>query len=205
MNETQQDRGLRGWWRQRRMQGNRARQDQEAAWTLYRHAVARARDPELYTRCEVPDTPDGRFEMVALHTALVLRRLAETGPAGQEMSLLLVESLVTDMDRSVRELGVGDLSVGKYVTGLAGSLMARLDTLRRALAEDDRGAIATMLLRNAFPSGAPPSPVALDRLIDRLEGFASALEAVPAERLLRGDAGVATLEPGSPGSGGPPL
>jgi cytochrome b pre-mRNA-processing protein 3 len=117
---------------------------------LYGAIVAQARAPEFYTDYGVPDTVEGRFDMVVLHVYLVFRRLAEAGEAararGQEMFDLFIE----DMDASMRELGVGDLSVPRKVRAMAEGYYGRAGVYDAALldAADDKLAVA--LLRNVY-------------------------------------------------------
>jgi cytochrome b pre-mRNA-processing protein 3 len=148
---------------------------------LYRTAVAAAREPALYRELGVPDTTEARFEMVAIHTALLARRLHREGEAGAGLAQAVVEAMTEDMDRSVRELGIGDLSVGRYVKRMTGSLMARWQVLDAALPQGDLAALETMLARNLFPDRAGPE-AGLGPLARRVATTAAALDAAPAAR-----------------------
>jgi cytochrome b pre-mRNA-processing protein 3 len=187
MSEAGQAVGLAGWWRRRRA----ARAEDEAgratARALYGAAVARARRPALYARLGVPDTTDGRFEMVAIFTALVARRLRAAGEPGRHLARLLSEALVADLDASVRELGVGDLSVPKYVKTMAGHFLARLKTLEAALPAGDRAGLVAMLERNLYPAPATVPP-GLDTagLVAEIEAFAAELASLPDALVLAG-------------------
>lgn len=90
----------------------------------YIACVSQARNPFFYTRANVPDTLDGRFEMVVLHTALLLAA-AEHAGASQKFLQTLMECFIDDMDRNVRELGVGDTGVGKRVKAMAYAMNGR--------------------------------------------------------------------------------
>ena len=96
---------------------------ERAGFALYGAAVAQARQPLFFAELGVPDTLDGRFELVALHTFLVLRRLKARGEAGNS-GQSLVDLFVEDMDASVRELGASDLGVGRRVKAMAQALYA---------------------------------------------------------------------------------
>ena len=115
----------------------------QVAEQLYQAVVKQARRPVWYRELGVPDTPEGRFEMVALHAALVLRRLRREGLPGQVVGQLLFDTMFVDLDGSLRELGVSDLSVGRYVKRLAGNLYARLAALDQGLGDAGSG-IASM-------------------------------------------------------------
>ncbi|MEK7246114.1 MAG: ubiquinol-cytochrome C chaperone family protein [Pseudomonadota bacterium] len=127
----------------------------ESALGLYRAAVAAARAPGFYARHGVPDTPDGRFDMIALHVFLALRRLKrEPGPArsdAQALAQALTDLMFADMDRNLREMGVGDLGVGKQVKALAAAFRGRVVAYDAALERTDGdGGLAEALGRNLF-------------------------------------------------------
>jgi cytochrome b pre-mRNA-processing protein 3 len=163
-------RGWRQLWRSGR-QTRRQRAEQ-----LYRALVKQARTPALYRELGVPDTPEGRFEMIALHVCLALRRLRPEGPLGRAIGQELFDVMFADMDSGLRELGVSDLSVGKYVKRLAGNLYARLAALDGSLGEPgraanglpDAAALQTMLRTNVYCGGAPPSDAQVTGLADYL-------------------------------------
>lgn len=113
----------------------------------YEAIVAAARRPAFYAQWNVPDTLDGRFDMLALHTYLVLDRLKGTEPQFRQN---LVDEFFADMDRSLRELGVGDVSVGKKVRKMAEVFYGRVTAYDAALAGEE-GALAAALARNVFP------------------------------------------------------
>jgi cytochrome b pre-mRNA-processing protein 3 len=103
--------------------------------------VKQARRPVWYRELGVPDTPEGRFEMIALHAALVLRRLRREGMPGQALGQLLFDAMFVDFDGSLRELGVSDLSIGRYVKRLAGNFYARLAALDQGLGDAAPGIV----------------------------------------------------------------
>ena len=113
----------------------------------YEAIVAAARHPAFYARWGVSDTLDGRFDMIALHTYLVLDRLKGAEPQFRQA---LVDEFFRDMDRSLRELGVGDLSVGKKVRKMAEVFYGRVAAYDTALAVDEAALVAA-LARNVFP------------------------------------------------------
>jgi cytochrome b pre-mRNA-processing protein 3 len=117
---------------------------------LYGVIVAQARAPAFYTDYDVPDTVEGRFDMVVLHVYLVFRRLVEAGEAararGQEMFDLFIE----DMDANMRELGVGDLSVPRKMRAMAEGYYGRAGVYDAALGEAGDDKLAAALLRNVY-------------------------------------------------------
>jgi cytochrome b pre-mRNA-processing protein 3 len=149
---------------------------------LYRAVVDRARDPHWYTAGAVPDTVDGRFDMVALVTSLVLIRLESD--ADPVPPVALTERFVDDMDGSLRELGVGDMTIGKHVGRTVSALGGRLGAYRAALVgggEPLRAALARNLYR-----GQPVDDAALDWVTARAEALAAALRDWPTADLLAG-------------------
>lgn len=140
---------------------------------LYRAIVAAGRDPSWYLAGEVPDTIDGRFDMIAALTALVLLRLEAEGEAGQAPSVLLTELFIQDMDGEMRQLGIGDYVVGKHVGRMVGALGGRLGAYRTAQAEDG---FEEAVRRNIFRD-APPSDAAVGIVAVRLKEYSAALAA----------------------------
>jgi cytochrome b pre-mRNA-processing protein 3 len=120
---------------------------------LYGAIVAQARSPALYSGFGVADTVEGRFEMVVLHTVLVVDRLAQGGAAEQAVAQKVFDLHCTDMDRSLRELGVGDLGVPKRMKKMAESFYGRAGAYREALAKRDVPALAAAIGRNVFADG----------------------------------------------------
>ncbi|MGI9436303.1 MAG: ubiquinol-cytochrome C chaperone family protein [Geminicoccaceae bacterium] len=137
------------------------------AHELYSAIVRHARFPLYYQHFGVPDTPEGRFEMVALHAGLVVRRLACEGKEEQDVAQSLFDLMFADIDVNLRELGVGDLSVGKEVKRLARQFYARLDVLDRSFAaEGDHQPLRSMLEANLFQGTVKPSARTLDQFVD---------------------------------------
>ncbi|MBU1212660.1 MAG: ubiquinol-cytochrome C chaperone [Alphaproteobacteria bacterium] len=104
------------------------------AENLYRQIVERARTPEFYDDLGIEDSLEGRYEMVVAHLILVIERLRADGEMHRELARSLVERFVTDMDDSMRELGIGDTSVPKKVKQAAAGLVERTARYREALA-----------------------------------------------------------------------
>jgi cytochrome b pre-mRNA-processing protein 3 len=152
---------------------------------LWAAIVAEARDPRWYLGHQVPDTVDGRFDMVALVAILVLLRLEEEGLAQE--SVWLTERFVEDMDGSLREMGVGDLVVGKHVGNMVGALGGRLGAYRAAL-EPGAGedALAVALHRNIFRGRPDMAPAELEPMAGAVRVLRDRIAAVPKGALLEG-------------------
>ena len=149
---------------------------------LYRAIVARGREPAWYRAGQVPDTLDGRFDMIAAILSLVLLRLETEGESGKGPSVLLTEIFIDDMDGTLRQLGVGDYVVGKHVGRMMSALGGRLAAFR---AGREVGSLAEAVSRNIFHE-APPSDAALAFVAGGLEHFAAGLDGAPAASVLAG-------------------
>ena len=126
---------------------------------LYASIVEKARDPAFYGVLGVPDTVDGRFDMIVLHLMLLLRRLRGQGDAAERRGQELFDLMFKDMDQSLRELGVGDMSVGKHVKRMAQAFYGRAECYEAGLdariANPADGALAQALTENVFRKAAP--------------------------------------------------
>ena len=156
-----------------------------AADDLYRAVVALARDADWYRAGEVPDSIDGRFDMVALVLAHVLLRL-EGEPGAGQLSADLTERFIADMDGSLRQLGVGDQVVGKRVGEMVGMLGGRLGAYRDAAGEPV--ALAAALTRNLW-RGTPPGPDAAGWVVARVQRLAAMLAGLPLDAVASGRLG----------------
>ncbi len=145
-----------------------------AAAAAYGAVVAQARTPALYAILGVPDSVTGRFEMVVLHTVLVIRRLRRDGEAGEALGQLVFDRFCRDMDRSLRELGFGDLGVPKRMKKLGESFYGRAEAYGRTLA--DRAELSAAIARNVFQNATKASA---DRLADYAMAAAAALVETP--------------------------
>jgi len=115
---------------------------------LYGAIVAQARRPAFYLDYGVPDTVNGRFDMIVLHAALLVRRLAAEPPPARKLGQELFDRFCRDMDHNLREMGVGDLAVPKEMQRIAGAFYGRAKAYEAALAEADDAALASALARN---------------------------------------------------------
>ena len=148
----------------------RSRRHERAGYALYTAAVQAARDPVFYTRFGVPDTLDGRFDMIGLHVSLMMDRLRREPSPGPELAQAVFDAMFSDMDVHLREMGVGDMSVGKRVKRMWEAFHGRALAYEGALAAGDRPALEAALARNIWPDGAPDGAAA------RLAAHAMALD-----------------------------
>jgi cytochrome b pre-mRNA-processing protein 3 len=164
---------------------------------LYGVAVARAREPVFYRDLCVPDTVEGRFEMICLHVYLILRRLKHgSGVSGRDGALgqAVFDVMFADMDRSLREMGVGDLGVGRRVKTMAEAFYGRIRAYDDGLATGEP-ALARALARNVLDSSESESDgVVLARYVVESK---RALEGLPDAELARGTAVFAPIPGGA--------
>ena len=149
---------------------------------LYDAVVARARMPHWYEDGAVPDTVDGRFDMIAAVLSMVLIRL-EDDDAGAAPAAHLAERFVADMDGQLRELGIGDIVVGKHIGRMTGMLGGRLGAYRTALAAGD---LREPVVRNIY-RGDPPGEACVDHVASGLVDLYRRLATVSIAQLIAGD------------------
>jgi cytochrome b pre-mRNA-processing protein 3 len=161
---------------------------------VYDALVRAARKPALYGPQGAPDTVDGRFDMITAHAILVFRRLRGEGETAGELSQLVFDRMFDDFDAALREMGTGDLSVGKKIKEMGEAFYGRAKAYEEALNAGDQAAFALALERNLFaeddapdPAETGPSPAAT-RLAGYFEASARALEAQSAEAIVEGRA-----------------
>lgn len=147
------------------------------AGVIYGSIVASARQQEFYAEWGVPDTQEGRFEMIALHVALVMHRLAMVQPDGTEIARQIAETFITDMDDNMREIGIGDLVVPKKIKRAAAALYDRHRDYAAAMAPGAPESALPLALAAAFGgAGAEKArhpaldTVALANYMHRLKG-----------------------------------
>ncbi|MGL4636959.1 MAG: ubiquinol-cytochrome C chaperone family protein [Beijerinckiaceae bacterium] len=124
---------------------------------LYGDIVAASRTPALYRDCGVPDTVMGRFESLGLHVVLVLRRLRELPAPADSLAQDLVDRFFLDLDGSLRQIGIGDVSVPKKIKKLGQAFYGRADAYNNALDETAAAdALEMALARNVLEKADQP-------------------------------------------------
>ena len=154
----------------------------EARRPLWNAVVETARAPHWYQAGGVPDTLDGRFDMVSLVLALVLHRI-DDDPAQTLAGVELTELFVTDMDGQMRQIGFGDMVVGKQIGRMVGALGGRLGAYRAADGSDE---LRAALVRNLW-RGNPPAEAELAHVMAGAAALRGALGAIPVAELIVAD------------------
>jgi cytochrome b pre-mRNA-processing protein 3 len=161
---------------------------ERAGFALYGAAVAAARRPVFFADAGVPDTLDGRFDLVSLFTGLVISRIAgDPDPRGKDLAQAVFDAMFADMDVNLREMGVGDLSVGKRVKRMWEAFHGRAQAYEAALQAGDRAALEEALARNVWRGEAPEGAPA--RLAAAAAAAHAALAATPFAELVAGRVG----------------
>lgn len=120
------------------------------ARALYLAAAEQARNPAFYTRLAVPDTLDGRYELVTLHVYLLLRALKGRGKTAHDVGRRLMEVMVDDFDRTLREMGVGDTGIARRVKQMARGFAGRQAAYDAALEAPGDEALDVVVDNNIY-------------------------------------------------------
>jgi cytochrome b pre-mRNA-processing protein 3 len=151
----------------------KGRARQKLARTLYAQCVEQARLPVFYTELAVPDTFDGRFELTVLHTGLLVTRLSECEPEKEKLSQAIFDDMFVNMDRTCREIGIGDLSVPRHIKRMMKALKGRTLTYIQAIAQGPEE-LADALARNMYGTVARPP----DRVLESMSSYILEVQAV---------------------------
>jgi cytochrome b pre-mRNA-processing protein 3 len=158
---------------------------------LYGAIVAQARLPAFYAEVGVPDTVEGRLDMIMLHAVLLLNRLRREDAAIQAIGQRVFDRFCVDMDDNLREMGVGDLSVPKVMQRIASAFYGRAKAYEAALAAPDRADLVTALKRNIYGEaeqgdGTRDSAAQAGRLAAYVQAAVTHLSRIEASALVAG-------------------
>ena len=129
----------------------------EASDLAYRRVVEQSRQSVFFTKYGVPDTLDGRFEIICMHAFLYLHRLKTERPPANRLCQEFFDRMFADFDRALREMGVGDLSVGKQVKRMTRAFYGRICAYEEGIAGNE-AALRAALARNLFGTVSDPAP-----------------------------------------------
>ncbi len=129
----------------------RQRQLRDAGFDLYNKLVEQARSEYLYQSCGVPDTIDGRFDLIVLHLFMVIHSLQKFGDKDSiDLQQKLFDTLFWDMDRNLREMGAGDLGVPRRIKAMMLAFNGRCHAYAEALQARDQAALILALRKNVY-------------------------------------------------------
>jgi len=166
--------------------GRRAAHER-TGFRLYGAAVAAARQPYCYAVQGVPDTLDGRFDLIGLHVFLLIHRLRFLPEPGPALAQAVFDAMFSNMDTALREMGVGDLSVGRRVRAMWEAFHGRARAYEAGLQNSDPAALLAALARNIW-RGATPPPGAAEALARLTQAQYAHLASQDATALLAGQA-----------------
>lgn len=128
----------------------RRKATRNAAAGLYQAAVSQSRDPLFYTELGVADTLDGRFDLVTLHVFLIMNRLGALGQNGKALSQALFDHMFTNMDVTLRQIGIGDMGIPKHMKRMMRAFNGRVHSYHTALNGSDKQQLELVVSRNIY-------------------------------------------------------
>lgn len=158
-----------------------------AGQALYRAAADKARDPAFYSDGHAPDTVEGRFELYMIHVILLAMRLRGHGRAAAETSQVMFDAFLRGLDDAMREMGVGDLSVGKKMRRLGEAFYGRAKRYDASMG--DPAELRALVRRTLFADmDGPEAEEGAAAVADYAARAHALLAAQPLERLAAGEA-----------------
>lgn len=159
----------------------------DAARNLYDLIMDQSREPYFYADCKVPDTVEGRFELLALHVGLVVNRLSRSdmGSEGRVLAQALFDVMFRNLDWSLREMGVGDLAVPRRVKRMMESFKGRTFAYDEAV-KSGSGEIKHALIRNMYGKVSDPHMDQLEAMADYVQACVSKLDGIGLSDYWRG-------------------
>jgi cytochrome b pre-mRNA-processing protein 3 len=155
----------------------------EPVYAVYNAIVAQSRREIFYAQWGVADTLTGRFDMISLHAALVFRRLRSSERQSRDFSQNVFDCFFHDMDRSLREMGVGDLSVGKRIEKMGSLFYGMLSNLSSILDSGDRARLIDFVSRNFHDGATHPQT---ERFADYILECDQTLKSQPVRQIMAG-------------------
>lgn len=156
----------------------------QGAW-IYKALVEQARRPEFYESFDVPDTIDGRFDLIVLHAGLYLPRLKAVRADGKALAQAAFDEMFANFEVNLREMGAGDMSVPKKMKGMLSAFYGRATAYDTAIKEGDTATLRAALHRNVY-RGASVAPPKLDALATYVRAAFEALKAASDDDLVAG-------------------
>ena len=168
------------------------RRHERTGYELYTASVAAARAPYFYEALGVPDTLDGRFDLIGLHAAMLIRRLRSLPPPGASVAQAVFDAMFSDIDMNLRELGAGDVTIARNMRAMWEAFHGRATAYEAALDATDPSVLEAALARNIWRG---ETAEAAPRLAAIVRGLVAQLEAAPTAELLAGRFRFAPLVP----------
>jgi cytochrome b pre-mRNA-processing protein 3 len=153
---------------------------------VYADILQRVRQPAFYSTYGVPDSFDGRFDLLLLHLFIVVNRLAREGQAAQEFNQALFDVTFADMDQTLRERGIGDMGVPKHQRRMMKAFNGRMHAYDEALAQGD-GALSIALRRNLYGTLEDSEVPDIKKIMRYMKQNMAQAAQMPADALMQGE------------------
>lgn len=143
---------------------------------LYNIVIHQSRNPIFYSDYNVPDTMEGRFEMVTLHAGLLVNRLCrpDMGIEGTKLAQAFFDEMFKAIDLSIREMGVGDLAVPKRIKKMMKNFKGRAFAYDEAT-KAGKGDVIHVLSRNIYSNDKPSTQI-IEKFADYVQACAVSLD-----------------------------
>jgi cytochrome b pre-mRNA-processing protein 3 len=161
-------------------------QEKETAHKLYIAIVAQARQEAFYRDFGVADTMDGRFDMITLHTVLVMRRMKSDVDQTRKLSQALFDFMFDDFDLNLRELGIGDMGVLSRVKKMAKAFYGRLEAYDNGLLDEDDAILCSALQRNLYSQNEASEEI-LSAIASYMRRESARLDEVNISQMMNGE------------------
>lgn len=156
--------------------------EQEAS-ALYHVIFEQSRQPVFYADYGVPDTIDGRFDLLLVHIFIVLHHLNAMDAQGQELGQALFDMCFADMDQAMRNRGVGDMGVPKHMRRMMKAFNGRMHAYEEAL---EQGTLEGALIRNLYGTVETPNPAHVKRMANHMQHSLKAFETLDLDAYMNG-------------------
>ncbi|MEP3280023.1 MAG: ubiquinol-cytochrome C chaperone family protein [Stappiaceae bacterium] len=161
------------------------RRDDQSVFRIYSQIVAQSRQPYFYKTLSVPDTVDGRYDMIVLHLILLFHRFQSEDKQVKDFGQQIFDLFFKDMDRNLREMGVSDTSVPKKVKKMIEAFYGRASVYRPSIEQRDSQMLAAALVRNIYPE--TDKDLNGQALADYAFSCVDVLEGQAAQHIVNGD------------------
>jgi cytochrome b pre-mRNA-processing protein 3 len=161
-----------------------------AAKSAYGQMLLWIRAPEFYKAYGVPDTFDGRFDLLMIHIFMVVNRLIREGQRGLDFNQALFDITFADMDQTLREMGIGDMGVPKHQRRMMKAFNGRMHAYAEAMQGGD-GAMVIALRRNLYGTLEDESVPDTQKILRYIKESMAVLDRVPVEEIIKGQAAFA--------------
>lgn len=145
-----------------------------AARMLYAQALVQTRKPEFYNKYGVPDSFDGRFDLLLLHIFLLVDRMLAEPQVGPEFNQALFDVTFADMDQTLREMGIGDMGIPKHMRRMMKAFNGRMHAYKEA---QEQGAVEEALSKNLYGTLANPEPASVKAMMEYMARVQASLKA----------------------------